>query len=72
MNTLECFEEPGYLMTGALLVSGTAHVAGERSARDRHTHTWGARVQLVQVPAPYAPTVVPTQIVAPSAQGRST
>ncbi|NUT48109.1 MAG: hypothetical protein HOV94_12480 [Saccharothrix sp.] len=73
MNTPMLCEKPGYLMTGVVQVSGTARVAGEKSARDRHALKWGAeRVQLIQVPAPHAPTVVPTQIVAPSAQERST
>ncbi|MFD1148068.1 hypothetical protein [Saccharothrix hoggarensis] len=73
MNTLMCFETPGYLKSGVVLVSGAALVAGEKSARDRHALKWGAeRVQLIQVPAPHAPTVRPTQIVAPSAHERST
>lgn len=73
MNTLMCFKTPGYLKTGVALAAGAAHVAGEKSARDRHALKWGAeRVQLIQVPAPYAPTVVPTQNVAPSAHERST
>ena len=73
MNTLMCFETPGYLMTGVVLAAGATHVAGEKSARDRHALKWGAeRVQLIQVPAPYASTVVPTQNVAPSAHERST
>lgn len=73
MKSLMCFETTGYPMTDVVLVSGAAHVAGEKSARDRHALNWGAeRVQLIQVPAPYAPTVVPTQNVAPSAHERST
>ena len=73
MNTLMCFEAPGYLMTGVALAPHAAHVAGEKSARDRRALKWGAeRVQLIQVPAPYAPTFVPTQNVAPSAHERST
>ena len=73
MNATLCFGTPGDLMTGVVLASGAAHVAGEKSARDRHAFKRGAeRVQLIQVPAPYAPTVVPTQNVAPSAQERST
>ena len=73
MNTLMCFETPGYLMTRAVSAAVATHVAGEKSARDRHALKWGAeRVQLIQVPAPYAPTVVPTQNVAPSAHERST
>lgn len=73
MNTPTCFETPGYLMTGVILASGAARVAGEKSARDRHALKWGAeRVQLIQVPTPHASTVVPTQNVAPSAHERST
>ncbi|MFI9006845.1 hypothetical protein ACIGNX_06410 [Actinosynnema sp. NPDC053489] len=73
MNTPMCFETPGYLMTRAVAISGATHVAGEKSARDRHALKWGVeRVQLIQVPVPFAPTVVPTQNVAPSAHERST
>ncbi len=73
VNTPMCFETPGYLMTGVVLAASAAHVAGEKSARDRHALKRGAeRVQLIQVPAPYAPTTVPTQNVAPSAHERST
>lgn len=73
MNTPMFFETPGYLMTGVASAAGATHVAGEKSARDRHAlKRGGERVQLIQVPAPYAPTVVPTQNVAPSAHERST
>ncbi|WP_106619940.1 hypothetical protein [Saccharothrix carnea] len=73
MNTLMCFETPGYLLTGVVSAAGAAHVAGEKSARDRHALKWGAeRVQLIQVPALFAPRVIPTQNVAPSAHERST
>ncbi|WP_367131957.1 hypothetical protein [Saccharothrix sp. HUAS TT1] len=70
---IKCLRTPGDLMTGVRLVSGAAHLSWEKSARDRHAFMRGVeRVQLIQVPAPYAPTVVPTQNVAPSAQERST
>ncbi|WP_447005841.1 hypothetical protein ACRAKI_04815 [Saccharothrix isguenensis] len=73
MNTLMCFETPGYLMSGVDLVSGAARVAGEKSARDRHALGWGGeRVQLIQLPALHASTFVPTENVAPSARERST
>ncbi len=73
MNSLMRFETPGCPMPEVALSAGATHVAGEKSARDRHALKWGAeRVQLIQVPAPYTPTVVPTQNVAPSAHERST
>jgi hypothetical protein len=73
VNNTMWFETPGCLMTGALLAPTAAHVVGEKSARDRHAlKRGGERVQLIQVPAPYAPTFVPTQNVAPSAHERST
>ncbi|MBB5957378.1 hypothetical protein FHS29_003973 [Saccharothrix tamanrassetensis] len=72
MNTFMCFETRGHL-TWATAVSGNARVAGEKSARDRHASKRGGElVQVIQVQAVYAPTVVPTQHVAPSAQERST
>ncbi len=72
MKTQMRFDKPGLLLTGVGAVSGSARVAGEKSARDRHASNWGVeRVQLIQVRAQYAPTVVPTQNVAPSAQRRS-
>ncbi len=68
-----CVKTPGYRMTGVASLSGAAHVAGEKSARDRRGLSWGfERVQLIEAVAPATPTVVPTQNVAPSAQERST
>ncbi|MFT7841167.1 hypothetical protein Q5530_33965 [Saccharothrix sp. BKS2] len=74
MNILVmCEKTPGYPTIGAVPLSGAAHVAGEKSARDRRSLVWGSkRVQLIQVAALFAPTVVPTQNVAPSARERST
>lgn len=73
MNIVTCDKTPGYLMTSVVSVSGAAHVAGEKSARDRRGLVWGLeRVQLIEVATKFAPTVVPTQNVAPSARERST
>jgi len=73
VNTHMCFETPARLVIGVDAVSGTARVAGEKSARDRHASKWGvARVQLIQAPVAHVTTAVPTQNVAPSAQERST
>jgi hypothetical protein len=68
-----CAKTPGYPTIGAVPMSGSARVAGEKSARDRRSLVWGLqRVQLIEVAAPTAPTVVPTHSFAPSAQERST
>ncbi|GAA1311591.1 hypothetical protein GCM10009634_78650 [Saccharothrix xinjiangensis] len=73
MNTLMCEKTPDYPLISAVSVSGAAHVAGEKSARDRRGLVWGPeRVQLIEVATKFAPTVVPTQNVAPSARERST
>ncbi|CCH28338.1 hypothetical protein BN6_10100 [Saccharothrix espanaensis DSM 44229] len=73
MKTQNGFPMPSRLLATGFTVSGTAHVAGQKSARDRYASQWGAeRVQLIKVPAAYEPTVVPTQNVAPSAHERGT
>ena len=73
MNTPMTIGMPGLLMTGVCAVSGNARVAGEKSARDRRAfERGGERVHVIQVPAQYTPTVVPTQNVAPSAHRRRT
>lgn len=72
MKTQTSFLMPARLRTAALAMSGSAHVAGEKSARDRHASKGVERAVLIQVPAGYRPTAVPTQNVAPSAHERGT